>query len=166
MTFFQGDIAVFCRLRFSGVLWIAICALLLGGCAVRRVPPIRYVPLLGGKADASMEGILSKALEDKNPVVRRDAVKLLGTMVATPEEQRRTAEALGKALRDKEEDIRLEAVRALGNIASDISGPYLMRAMKDESVRVRVQVVQVLREAYQRQASRVQMAEGEGGAAP
>ena len=166
MTFLQGDSAVFYRLRFPGVLWIAVCVLLLAGCAVRRVPPIRYVPLLGAKTDASMEGILSKALDDKNPVVRRDAVKLLGTMVATPEEQRRTAEALGKALRDKEEDIRLEAVRALGNIASDISGPYLMRAMKDKSVRVRVQVVQVLREVYQRQASQVRAVAGEGGAAP
>ena len=136
--------------------------MLVSGCAIRRAPPIRYIPGLGAKPDYSMEAILRKALGDKNPIVRRDAVRLLGTMTTTPEEQVRSAEALSKALGDKEEDIRLEAVKALGNISPDISGPYLMKALKDESVRVRVQVVQVLREAYQRQAGQLQAVSGGG----
>jgi len=107
-----------------------------------------------------MEAILRQALDDNNPVVRRDAVRLLGTMTNTPEEQRRSADALRRALRDEEEDIRIEAVKALGNIAPDISGPYLMKALKDESVRVRIQVVQVLRDAQQRQAGQVQAVTG------
>ncbi|MDA0745895.1 MAG: HEAT repeat domain-containing protein [bacterium] len=130
------------------------------GCAVRRVPPLRYVPVLGSKPDTSMEGILKRALDDKNPMVRRDAVRLLGTMISTPEEQRRSAAALNRALGDKEEDIRLEAVKALGKIAPEISGPYLSRAMSDKSVRVRIQVVQVLRDAYQRQAGQVETVSG------
>ena len=128
---------------------------------MRRVPPIRYVPFLGSKPDYSMEAILRKALRDKNEVVRRDAVRLLGTMTATPEEQRRTAKALSEALGDKEASIREEAVTALGKLSPEISGPYLMRALKDESVRVRVIVVKVLREAYQRQAQQLS-AVGEG----
>ena len=131
------------------------------GCAVRRVPPIRYIPGVGETPDYSMEAILQRALKDKNPVVRKDAVRLLGTMVNTPEEQRRSAAALGQALRDRDESIRMEAVRALGNINPDISGPYLARALKDESVRVRVQVIQELRNAYRRQAGQVQ-AVGQG----
>ena len=105
---------------------------------MRRVPPVKFIPALGQKPDYSMEGILERALHDKNPAVRKDAVRLLGTMINTPEEQRRSAGALGRALDDREEGIRFEAVRALGNIDPTLSGPYLAKAMKDESVRIRV----------------------------
>ncbi len=77
-------------------------------------------------------------------------------MINSPEEQRRSAAALGRALSDREEDIRYEAVRALGNIDPTLSGPYLSKAMKDESVRVRVQVIQELRDAYRRQSGQLQ----------
>ena len=150
------------RMRFHILLALLVClGLGTAGCAIRRVPPIRFVPGLGQKPDYSMEGILQRALRDKNPAVRRDAVRLLGTMVATPEEQRRSAGGLGKALKDEEEDIRLEAVKSLGNIDPVISGPYLSQALKDKSVRVRIQVVQELREAYQRQSGQLQ-AQGAG----
>jgi hypothetical protein len=128
----------------------------LSGCAIRSVPPIKYVPGLGYKPDYSMEGILHRALGDHNPAVRKDVVRLLGTMINTPGEQRRSAEALGRALDDKEEPIRMEAVRALGNIDSNISGPYLSKALNDKSVRVRVQVIQELRDAYRRQSGQVE----------
>ena len=89
-------------------------------------------------------------------------MRLLGTMTATPAEQQRSAKGLGKALKDEEEDIRMEAVRSLGNISPEISGPYLRKALNDKSVRVRIQVIQVLKEAYQRQASQVQGLAGGG----
>ena len=145
-------------LRRIPMLFLLVLPLLVSsqGCMVRRIPPVRYIPLLGKGDDTSMEGILSRALKDKNILVRRDAVQALGTMVSTPDEQKRTASALGKALKDKEESIRMEAVRALGNISVDISGPYLSKAMKDESVRVRLQVVEVLNEAYRRTSGQVQ----------
>ncbi len=103
-----------------------------------------------------MEAILGEALKDRNPIVRRDAVRLLGTMTATPKEQRKSSESLGRALQDREEDIRLEAVKALGNFPPEMSGPYLRKALKDESVRVRIQIVQVLKDSYQRRSSQLQ----------
>ena len=142
--------------RFSTVVLMLILSVVLTGCFVRRVPPVKFIPALGQKPDYSMEGILERALLDKNPAVRKDAVRLLGTMIKTPEEQRRSAAALGRALKDREEGIRYEAVRALGNIDPTLSGPYLSRAMGDESVRVRVQVIQELRDAYQRQSGQLQ----------
>lgn len=142
------------RLCFTGVL-ILIC-IGVSGCAVRRVTPVKFIPGIGEKPDYSMEGILHRALGDPNPAVRKDAVRLLGTMINSPAEQRRSAEALGRALNDEEEPIRLEAVRALGNIDPTISGPYLSKALGDKSVRVRVQVIQELREAYRRQAGQLQ----------
>lgn len=151
-------------------IWGVLLCLALGqGCALRRVAPFRYLPGLGQKANDSMAGILGVALKDKNPMVRREAVRLVGTMIATPAQQRLSAEALGRALKDKEVDIRLEAVKALGNIPIAISGPYLRRAMKDRSVQVRIQVVQVLREAYQRETGQAAgtpgVAAGTGAAA-
>jgi HEAT repeat protein len=82
-------------------------------------------------------------------------------MINTPEEQRRSAAALGRALDDREEDIRFEVVRALGYIDPALSGRYLSKAMRDESVRVRVQVIQELREAYGRQSGQLQAAGSE-----
>ena len=150
-------------MRHKTHIALAFLLLALGlssGCAVRRLPPVKFVPLLGQKPDGSMEGILKQALNDKNKLVRQDAVRLLGTMIATPEEQKRSAAALGSALEDREDHIRMEAVRALGNIPVEISGPYLRRAMTDESIRVRIQVVQMLREAYQRKSGQLQSVAG------
>jgi HEAT repeat protein len=136
---------------------VAVLLVVLGSaCAVRRVPPVRYVPLLGSSGDSSMEAILGRALKDKNPVVRLDAVRLLGQMNATPAEQRRSVVALGTALRDKDESIRIEAVRVLANFSPDIAGPYLMTAMKDESIRIRLQVVMVLRRSYETVSAQTQ----------
>ena len=140
-------------------VWIVVIITLsctFTGCFVRRVAPVKYIPGVGQKPDYSMEGILKRALHDKNPSVRKDAVRLLGTMINTPEEQRRSAAALGRALSDSEEDIRFEVVKALGNIDPTISGQYLSKAMKDKSIRVRVQVIQELRESYSRQAGQLQ----------
>ena len=150
--------------RFQRILGPILCLFLMtAGCAVRRVPPVKYLPLLGEGTDSSMEGILKVALKDKNLLVRRDAVRLLGTIIATPEEQIRSAAALGRALHDKEEEIRLEAVRGLGNIPTEISGPYLSKAMKDKSVLVRVEVVRILEELYNQRSSQTQALPPAGG---
>jgi hypothetical protein len=149
---------------FKNLLVPFLCLLFAtAGCAIRRIPPVRYLPLLGESTDSSMEGILSVALKDKNPLVRWDAVNLLSTMVSTPEEQKRSAAALGRALNDKVEDIRLDAVRGLENIPNDISGPYLNKAMKDKSVRVRVEVIRVLSDSYSQRASQLRRSTPAGG---
>lgn len=144
------------RCTLSKVLLLVALVIGASACAVRRVPPVRYVPLLGSSGDSSMEAILARALGDKNPVVRLDAVRLLGQMNATPAEQRRSAAALGRALKDEDESIRLEAVRVLANFQPDIAGPYLMMAMKDESIRIRLQVVMVLRRSYETASAQTQ----------
>ncbi|MEE2754337.1 MAG: HEAT repeat domain-containing protein [Candidatus Latescibacterota bacterium] len=143
------DYLVDIRLLRLGRLFLIVAVILsTSACAIRRIPPIRYLPGLGSKA-SNMEAILEHALKDKNPVVRLDAVRLLGTMNATREEQRKSAAALGRALNDKDEITRLEVVRALANYSPDIAGPYLMKAMHDESIRIRIQVVMVLRRSYE-----------------
>ena len=142
------------------VTLLLLIACVFSACAVRRVPPIRYVPGLGSKGNSSMEAILERALTDDNPVVRLDAVRLLGTMNATPDEQRRSAAALGRALKDKDETTRLEVVRSLANFQPDIAGPYLMQAMHDESIRIRLQVVQVLRRSYETVSAQTREVQG------
>ena len=139
-------------IRMCQAVRIAVFAMLFSGasgCVARRLPPISYVPGLGSKGDNSMEAILRRALADKNPIVRLDAVRLLGTLNATPQEQKRSAAVLGLALNDKDENTRLEVVRSLANFSPEIAGPYLMKAMKDESIRIRLQVVMVLRQSYE-----------------
>ena len=67
-------------------IWIVVVLALsfsLTGCFVRRVAPVKFIPTVGQKPDYSMEGILKRALHDKNPSVRKDAVRLLGTMINT-----------------------------------------------------------------------------------
>ena len=122
----------------KALLLILLSGFVVTGCAIRRAPPVRYVPLLGAKKDTSMEAVLERALEDKNPIVRLDAVRLLGTMT-DPELQERAASALGRALKDPDENTRFEAVKSLSNFSADIAGPYLMKAMDDDSVRIRIQ---------------------------
>lgn len=103
-----------------------------------------------------MEAILERALKDDDPFVRRDAVRLLGTMTHSPEAQRRSAAALGQALKDPDDATRLEAVASLANFEADIAGPCLMKALNDKNVQVRIQVIGVLRKLYEDQITQVE----------
>jgi HEAT repeat protein len=107
-----------------------------------------------------MEAILERALKDKNPIVRMDAVRLLATMNTTPDQQKRSAAVLGRALDDKDENTRLEVVRGLANFSPDIAGPYLMKAMHDESIRIRLQVMMVLRRSHETLSAQTQAVAG------
>jgi len=107
-----------------------------------------------------MEAILERALKDKNPIIRMDAVRLLATMHSTPDQQKRSAAVLGRALDDKDENTRLEVVRGLANFSPDIAGPYLMKAMHDESIRIRLQVVMVLRLSHETLSAQTQAVAG------
>jgi len=140
---------------------VFVLSLVAQGCVIRRIPPIRYIPFLGSKPDYSMEAILRDALNDKDSRVRRDAVKVLGTMTRSPEEQRRAARSLGEALGDKDAMLRLEAVISLANFPADVAGPYLKRALGDDNVMVRMEVVRVLRKIYESSASQIQQVQGQ-----
>ena len=83
------------RFNERTIVFVALLMCLGGipGCALRRVPPINSLPVLGYKPDYSMEGLLHQALGDQNPAVRKNAVRLLGTMITTPEEAQRPWDA-------------------------------------------------------------------------
>ena len=144
------------RHKSLGILTVLTIALLTQSCAIRRIPPLRYIPFLGSKPDNSMEAILREALDDKDSRVRRDAVKVLGSMTRTADEQKRAAKSLGDALRDKDPMLRLEAVIALRNFTADVAGPYLKKALGDDNVMVRMEVVRVLRNIYESSTAQVQ----------
>ena len=61
--------------RFRTVVLLLIVSVVLTGCFVRLVPPVKFIPALGQKPDNSMESILERA--------RKDAVRLLGTLKAS-----------------------------------------------------------------------------------
>ncbi len=127
----------------SRVVWLLLLALLAGpaGCG--------KIPFVGKKKQGEgvhTEEVLKQALQDKNPMVRKDAVRVLGEMIDTPENQMRSARVLSIALKDRDEEIRLEAVKTLGAIEQAYSNRYLKDALNDRSVKVRMLVMQVIRQ--------------------
>ena len=130
-------------------LWLAVMIFL------AAVPGCGKLPFIGKKkGGVSTEEVLKQALQDRNPVVRMDAVRLLGETADTPENQAWSARVLAVALRDRDEEIRLEAVRNLGNIDAAYSNRYLKEALNDRSIKVRMLVVQVLKEMNQKRLAK------------
>ncbi|MBI2950660.1 HEAT repeat domain-containing protein [bacterium] len=118
-----------------------VLSLAFAGCS--KIP---FIGKKGGQEGVASDEVLVQALQDKNPVVRRDAVRLLGEMIDTPENQAKSARALAVALKDRDEEIRLEAVKTLGNIDPIYSNRYLKEALSDRSIKVRVLVIQVMKQ--------------------
>jgi HEAT repeat protein len=120
---------------------LLLAALLTGAAGCGKIPFL-------GKKDKGegvhTEEVLKRALQDKNPMVRKDAVHVLGEMIDTPENQMRSARVLAIALKDRDEEIRLEAVKTLGAIAPAYSNRYLKDALNDRSIKVRMLVVQII----------------------
>ncbi len=118
-----------------------VLSLAFAGCG--KIP---FIGKKGGQEGMATDEVLVQALQDKNPVVRRDAVRLLGEMIDTPENQVKSARALAVALKDRDEEIRLEAVKTLGAIDPIYSNRYLKEALNDRSIKVRVLVIQVMKQ--------------------
>jgi HEAT repeat protein len=118
-----------------------VLSLTFAGCS--KIP---FIGKKGGQEGVASDEVLVQALQDKNPIVRRDAVRLLGEMIDTPENQAKSARALSVALKDRDEEIRLEAVKTLGNIDPVYSNRYLKEALNDRSIKVRVLVIQVMKQ--------------------
>lgn len=125
-------------------------ALLLGasGCGLRTIPPIRYVPIIGKEKDITTTQVLSKALKDRDLVVRAQAVKLLGILSQSSDNKIKKAAAkiLGVAARDSDPGIRLQAIESLGRMEEKYGNKYLLAALKDPNPFVRERVLQVLNE--------------------
>src|SRR5258708_3847311 len=82
-------------------------------------------------ADVGYEALVSR-LDNRDPVIRREACKLLGELG-----DRRAVQPLGKMVKDLDEETRFRAVEALGALLNRDSIPFLVEATKDPSRRVK-----------------------------
>lgn len=132
---------------------LALCALL-SGCAVRTVPPVRWVPLLGAEKKTTTTDVLVRALRDRDVAMRAQSVALLGVVAQTSDNglKREVAAVLGMALRDRDPGLRLQAVEQLGQMEAEFSNKYLYSALRDPNPFVRSKVLDVVAQR-ERQAS-------------
>ncbi|MBM3278803.1 MAG: HEAT repeat domain-containing protein [Candidatus Handelsmanbacteria bacterium] len=141
-------------------LWLSLATT---GCAVRTLPPIKYVPLLGKEKEIPTTQVLVKALGDRDLNLRAQAVQVLGVLGQSKSNKlkREVAEALGMALKDHDPGIRLQAVELLGKMEDKYANRYLLSALKDTNPFIRDQVLKMLsvREGTRIQAEQQALAE-------
>ncbi len=116
-----------------------------------RLPPIRILaPILilatllsapafaAQQKDAASVGYdtLVGRLDNRDPVIRREACRLLGELG-----DKRAVEPLGKMVKDLDEETRFRAVEALSSLLDRGSIPHLAAASADPSRRVKVAAV-------------------------
>lgn len=94
-----------------------------------------------GPKRASLE-VLVKALGDKDPEVREEAVYSL----AESRDERAIAHLAGVLLNDKDEDVRESAAEALGDLGDKRAIAPLMEALRDKDAGVRESAVDALGE--------------------
>ncbi len=82
-----------------------------------------------------------KALEDKDPEVRQEAVDRLATL----KDERAIAHLTRVLLTDKDEDVRESAAEALGELGDERAIGPLVQALKDKDAGVRESAVEALR---------------------
>lgn len=123
-----------------------LAALLLGGCGLRTVPPIRYLPILGAAPKVTTTQVLVRALRDGDVTLRAEAVELLGLLATGPDKgtRQKVAVVLGSALKDSDPGLRLQVVEVLGQMDSELANKYLISALRDRNPFVRGKVMQVL----------------------
>ena len=118
-----------------------VVLVLLGLVAACRAPSVRTtkLPVLGrrlalqAQADAGRSGIppLADALDDENPLVRRQAARLLLEMGEPAKE------ALLKAMGNSDLLVRRTAIQMAGRLPAAEALPYLAKGVRDESPLVR-----------------------------
>ena len=121
-------------------------ALGLTGCGLRAVPPIRYIPLLGKEKTVATTMVLARALNDRDPAVRAQAVELLGLLSRSDESRvkKQVSDVLGIALKDRDPGIRLQVIEELGRMEKKYSNKHLLSALKDPNPFVREKVLMEL----------------------
>jgi len=144
----------------------ALCALL-AGCAVRTVPPVRWVPLLGAEKKTTTTDVLVRALRDRDVAVRAQSVALLGLVAQTTDSglKREVAAVLGMALRDRDPGLRLQVVEQLGQMDAEFANKYLHTALRDPNPFVRGKVLEVVSQREHR-ANAPQPQTSQSAAAP
>jgi HEAT repeat protein len=106
--------------------------LLLSSLAGAQAPPVGPVAPPKSPDENRAEAILSTALEDKNPDVRKQAVAALGLI--GPREP--YISQIGKALSDKDVYVRLAAVASLIDLKDKGTADTLDKALRDEAPEV------------------------------
>jgi HEAT repeat protein len=116
----------------------------LGG-ALQLDPSMNYLTALRSLCGLGSRSVpvLSRALSDPSPVMRRLAIETLGS-IGTPAKEAVTA--LATRLRDPDELVRRAAAQALGKMASECKAavPQLRAALQDTSNMVRATVAAAL----------------------
>ena len=87
-----------------------------------------------------LTAVLVKALEDKNPEVREDAVDLLAEL----KDERVIVHLTEVLLNDKDEDVRESAAEAMGELGDERAIDPLIKALGDKDAGVRESVVDAL----------------------
>jgi HEAT repeat protein len=125
---------------------VAVCLCVETGCALRTIPPIRYLPLFGKEKEITTTALLVTALKDRDVVRRAEAVDLLGLLSQSPDRglKREVARVLGIALKDRDPGLRLQVVEKFGAMESEFANKYLLGALKDPNPFVREKVLSVL----------------------
>jgi len=134
------------RLRWL-ILVASIC--LFGGwtgCALRTVPPVRFVPIVGAQEKITTTRVLIQALRDRDVGVRAEAVELLGVLGQSADGRTKAeiARVLGIALKDQDPGLRLQAVEKLGGMDASVANKYLISALRDPNTFVRTKVLSVI----------------------
>jgi hypothetical protein len=116
------------------------------GCALRTVPPIRFLPILGKEKTVQTTDVLMRLLKDRDRAVRAGAVDLLGDLGQTDDKKlkKEVARVLGMAMKDRDPGLRVQVVQKLGSMEAVYANKYLMNALKDPHPFVRTEVLTVI----------------------
>lgn len=133
------------RLALAALLCLGVSPLV-AGCAVRTVPPVRWVPLIGAEKRTTTTDVLVRALHDRDLTLRAQSVALLGVLAQSDDDglRREVAAILGMALRDRDPGLRLQAVEQLGKMGGKFANKYLYSALRDPNPFVRSKVLEVV----------------------
>ena len=133
---------------FRWLVGVACFSLLAGwtGCALRTVPPVRFVPIVGAEEKITTTRVLVLALRDNDVGVRAEAVELLGVLGQSQKGKTKAeiARVLGVALKDQDPGLRLQAVEKLGKMDAAVANKFLISALRDPNPFVRTKVLSVI----------------------
>ncbi len=135
---------VFKNYALASMLGVLVC--MGSGCALRTVPPIRFLPILGKEKTIETTDVLLQLLKDRDRAVRAGAVDLLGDLGQKDDKKlkKEVARVLGLAMKDRDPGLRVQVVQKLGAMEAVHANKYLISALKDPHPFVRNEVLTVI----------------------
>ena len=118
----------------------------MGACALRTVPPVKFLPLLGSEKKIATTEVLARALRDRDVAVRAQAIELLGVLSQSESDnvKKEVARVFGAAIKDRDPGIRLQVIEKLGRMEEKYGNKFLYAAVRDPNPFVREKVLSVL----------------------